>query len=77
MVFTISKGIILQVQMDFQGEGESEVCVSWLFSVGTIQAVLLKKKHTQTHSYSQTECILIAKGAQKTSFTSSCLRKPL
>lgn len=44
MVFTISKGIILQVQMDFQGEGESEVCVSWLFSVGTIQAVLLKKK---------------------------------
>lgn len=44
MLFTISKGIILQVQMDFQGEGESEVCVSWLFSVGTIQAVLLKKK---------------------------------
>lgn len=53
MVFTISKGIILQVQMDFQGEGESEVCVSWLFSVGTIQAVLLKK-NTPKH-------ILIAK----------------
>lgn len=48
MVFTISKGIILQVQMDFQGEGESEVCVSWLFSVGTIQAVLLKKTHPNT-----------------------------
>lgn len=37
MVFTISKGIILQVQMDFQGGGGSEICVSLLFTLAVFK----------------------------------------
>ena len=74
-MFTISKGIILQVQMNFQSvcEGEIWSLCHILFSVGSIEAVLLKQNKT----HSQTKRVLFSKRDQKTSFTSTCLRKPL